>query len=149
MKSDNLSERRFLFIPLRFFKFAVVGGSGVLVNMGVLFVLTEWIGLYYLISSLVAIELSIISNFILNDFWTWGDRKDFTGSGFFIRMIKYNISAGTAAFTGNYFTLILLTELFGLYYILSNLIGIAVGVIINYSLNDRWTYRILDEYIRK
>ncbi|MBD3169561.1 MAG: hypothetical protein GF307_08765 [candidate division Zixibacteria bacterium] len=146
LMADIKPDGKILFIPVRFIKFSIVGGSGVLVNMGMLYILTEWIGIHYVISAVAAIELSIIVNFLLNDIWTWGDRKDLTGSRFFTRMLKYNISAAAAAFTGNFITLIVLTELFGVYYIFSNLAGIAVGVLINFFLNDRWTYRIKDNY---
>ena len=60
----------------RFLKFCLVGGSGILVNEGLLFLLTEFGGLYYLWSSAIAIEASIITNYILNDFWTFRDRSD-------------------------------------------------------------------------
>ncbi len=140
------TQNKLLSFPIRFLRFAIVGGSGVVVNMGILYILTEYAGLYYLLSSVIAIEVSIITNFLLNDIWTWGDKKHLTGSSFFIRMLKYNISSGAAAFVGNFLTLTVLTEIFGLYYIISNLIGIAVGVLINFFLNDKWTYKIKVDY---
>ncbi len=146
---NTSSDRKILFIPLRFIKFSIVGGGGVFVNMGILYALTEWVGMYYMVSALIAIEVSILTNFILNDIWTWGDRKHLTGSGFLKRMLKYNISAGIAAFLGNFSTLMVLTELVGLYYIISNLIGIGVGVLVNFVLNDLWTYRIKGDYVKR
>ncbi len=44
-------------------KFGVVGGSGVLVNMGLLFILTSFLSVRLEIASPIAIELSILSNF--------------------------------------------------------------------------------------
>ncbi|MBD3234719.1 MAG: hypothetical protein GF315_13420 [candidate division Zixibacteria bacterium] len=126
----------------RFLKFSIVGGSGVAVNMGLLYLLTEVVGLYYVISSLIAIETSIITNFVLNDFWTWRDKRGLTGSVFLIRLLKYNTSASLAAFIGNFVTLTALTEFFGFYYLIANLIGIGVGILINFFLNDRWTYKV-------
>ena len=54
-------------------KFGIVGGSGVFVNLGTLAILRS-LGLGDNLSSALAIELSIISNFILNDRWTFKDR---------------------------------------------------------------------------
>ena len=51
-------------------KFAVVGGSGVVVNLGALALLRS-IGLGDNLASAIAIEISIISNFVLNDRWTF------------------------------------------------------------------------------
>jgi len=54
---------------LRFVKFCLVGLIGILVNMFLLWLLTEFVGLFYLISAAIGIESSIISNFVLNDFF--------------------------------------------------------------------------------
>ncbi|MCP4632560.1 MAG: GtrA family protein [candidate division Zixibacteria bacterium] len=141
-KVNKISEPKLFFLPVRFLKFSVVGFTGVVVNMGLLYILTERFALYYMISSGIAIGTSIFSNFIINDLWTWGDRKKFTKTGYFTRMFKYHVSAGIAASVGNFLSLVVLTEIAGIYYIISNLVGIAVGVIINFLLNDRWTYKL-------
>ena len=122
----------------RILKFSVVGVSGVLINMGMLYILTEYFKILYFISSIVAIELSIISNFVLNDIWTWGDRRK---KRFLHRILQYHISVGLTAIFANWLILLLLTEVFGVYYLLSNLIGISVGMFSNYILNDVWTFR--------
>ena len=55
------------------FKYYLVGASGIFVNLGILFVLTEYVGLWYLLSSTIAIYVSITSNFLLNKSWTFRD----------------------------------------------------------------------------
>ena len=52
-------------------KYYAVGASGVLVNLGLLFILTEYVGLWYFLSYTLAISASITSNFILNKLWTF------------------------------------------------------------------------------
>ena len=51
-------------------RFCMVGASGVGVNLGVLYV-AQSLGFLASISSAIAIQLSICSNFILNEFWTF------------------------------------------------------------------------------
>lgn len=51
----------------RFMKFCSVGLTGVIINMGLLWFFTDFARLYYLLSSVIAIEASILSNFLLND----------------------------------------------------------------------------------
>lgn len=121
----------------RFLKFAIVGGSGVIVNMGLLFILSDFFHIYYILSSIIAIETSIILNFILNDIWTWADRKK---KSFIHRFIQYHVAVGITAILVNWILLILLTEIFGLYYLISNLIGIGAGTLANYTINDLWTF---------
>jgi len=118
----------------------MVGASGVAVNMGLLYGLTEYMNFHYMLSSVIAIEISIITNFVLNDLWTWNDRAK---QIWIKRIIKYHfVSLG--ALIANWLVLVGLTEGFGLYYMLSNLIGICMGMIINYILNDLWTFREQD-----
>jgi len=123
----------------RFLKFGVVGASGVVVNMGGLYVLKEFAGIPYFIASLIAIELSILSNFTINFLWTWSDRS--AEGSIWTKLFRYHVGAGATAFLGNYLVLIALTELFGMHYMISNLIGIAVGTLANYVINDLWTFR--------
>ncbi|MGB2981018.1 MAG: GtrA family protein, partial [Candidatus Zixiibacteriota bacterium] len=58
----------------RIVKFGLVGTWGFLVNMFFLWFFTETVGLFYLFSSLIAIEISLIKNYVFNDLWTWRDR---------------------------------------------------------------------------
>ena len=59
---------------MRLIKFAIVGTSGVVVNLGLLYILVEWFGLYYMLAAVISIGSSVVSNYILNDKWTWRDR---------------------------------------------------------------------------
>lgn len=57
-----------------FVKFCVVGATGVLVDMALLFVLSDpsMLGLGLTRSKVLAAEVAILSNFLLNDAWTFG-----------------------------------------------------------------------------
>ena len=123
----------------RIMKFGLVGVSGIGINMGSLYLFTEFAHVPYFIGSLIAIELSILSNFWLNHIWTWKDRLEIgTVPG---KIIRYHVGAGLTAILGNYLILILLTEFFGVNYLISNLIGIAVGTLGNFIINDLWTFK--------
>lgn len=128
-------------ISYRWVKYLIVGSSGVLVNIFFLWLLTENFGIYYLLASPVAIEISVLNNFILNDHWTWGDRTKKGKWGYAGRLLKYNFSVSIAAIIGNILILAVLKELFGWNYLLANLTGIGVASIINYLVSDRWTFK--------
>ena len=127
----------------RFGIFCLVGLSGVFVNMGILWLLTEVIQLYYLISAAFAIELSIISNFLLNDHFTFPDRRSPTKNALLKRLLKFNL-VSLAGLTINMSVLWLLTEVAGLFYLLSNLVGIVVAALWNYLINSLWTWQYQD-----
>jgi len=123
-------------------KFGIVGGSGVVVNMGLLFVLTRFLSVRLEIASAIAIEASILSNFFLNNLWTFKKRN--THVPFWSRLFRYHLVTGLAGIV-NYLILLLLVKTLGWHDMLSNLIGIAIGTIINYSLNSLWTWRVRSE----
>jgi|BarGraNGADG00211_3_1021988.scaffolds.fasta_scaffold09101_1 dolichol-phosphate mannosyltransferase len=58
----------------RFLKFCAVGAVGAVLNLAVLYSLTE-LGVFYLLSGLLGIEAGLLSNFFLNRSWTFKDRQ--------------------------------------------------------------------------
>jgi dolichol-phosphate mannosyltransferase len=120
---------------IRFIKFNIVGLTGVFVNEGILMLLTS-LGLYYIYSSIVAIEISIISNFMLNDIWTFKDRR----SGHILkRLVKFNILM-LVGLVINLLILYVLTDLASLHYTISNLFGIAIASIARYLMSIKWAW---------
>lgn len=139
---------------LRFVKFAVVGGSGVVVNMAIF-----WLALHRLLVALpesatlgalaynprvawsgaLAIGISIITNFLLNDAWTWGDRQKRGTLHFWWRLSKYVLVASVAGVV----QWVALQSLvgFGMHVMLANLCGIIAGIGINFVANNWWTFR--------
>ena len=122
-----------------FMKFAIVGGSGVIVNMGCFFLITRYAGLKIEYASPIAIEVSILTNFFLNNIWTF--RKRNTKVGLASRILRYHLVTGLAGLV-NYGILLLLAKMFGVHDLIANLIGIIVGTFINFFLNSLWTWRI-------
>jgi dolichol-phosphate mannosyltransferase len=124
----------------RFVKFCLVGASGVGVNLGLFWILTRFTGLKEtdFLALAIAIEASIISNFTLNDFFTFRDRR--SGGGYFTRLLKFNVIclAGAGVQAGVY---ALLYHGLGLYDLVSNLIGIVIAMLWNYLLNTWITWR--------
>jgi dolichol-phosphate mannosyltransferase len=114
-------------------KFMAVGLIGIVVNTVFLKYFTEGLGLYYLIAAVGSIEISIISNFLLNDGFTFWEPENKV-HGFVGRMARYNlISVGGMGV--NLVVLAFLTSVFGIYYLISNVIGVLCGFIFNYVGN--------------
>lgn len=57
-----------------FLKFAIVGASGVVVNLAAL-ALFSALGMRSSFASALAIQVSILTNFVINDRWTFADRR--------------------------------------------------------------------------
>ncbi len=119
----------------QFLKFCLVGGTGVVVNMAVVYLLHERLGLALLLASPVAVEASILSNFLLNNYWTFR-----TPTVELRRLAKFNlVSLGGMAITTGILTL--LVSHAGLHWAIANLIAIGVATVWNFGLNFVWTWR--------
>jgi dolichol-phosphate mannosyltransferase len=121
-------------------RFGIVGLSGIFVNMGLLYVLTEVAGLYYLVSAAIAIETSIVNNFIWNDLWTFKSRGRLRFTRRLHRFVSFQaVSMGGLAI--NMLILYLLVEVGGIYYLIANLAGIFAAFAWNYGVNRLFTWR--------
>ncbi len=116
--------------------FAAVGITGIIVNLAALFIFTEGVGLHYAISAVIAIELSIINNFLCNDVVTFADRRRGTMLG---RLVRFNTVA-LVTLVVNLGVLAALVEWVGMHYLPAEVIAILVAFALNFRGNDRWTY---------
>ena len=64
----------------QFFKFCVVGGSGVFVDFGVTYLCKEWLKLNKYVANSLGFLCASTSNYILNRIWTFqNENPDITG----------------------------------------------------------------------
>jgi dolichol-phosphate mannosyltransferase len=128
----------------RFIRFALVGLSGVLVDMLALFLLSDprSLGLGLTRSKVIAAELAIVNNFLWNDVWTFRDLVGAErGARFKLRRFaKFNAICGA----GLLLNLALLNLQFNLLHMnryLANSIGIVVVTVWNYWFNLKLSWR--------
>jgi len=123
-----------------FIKFIIVGLSGVVVNEGVYWLLTRFGGLaaYDYLAVVIGIEVSIVTNFILNDYFTFAKRR--AGKSFLGRLLKFNLICLVGAVI-QWGIFMLFTRLFGVYDLLSNFVGIVVAFFWNYFFSRNWTWK--------
>ena len=132
----------------RFIRFAAVGLSGVPVNLGMLWVFADELGWPVWIASPIAIEISILWNFLLNDGWTFRDKKAEARVGFFRRMYRCNL-VSLVGLGIQYATALGMNQLFmstfeldapGLWKYPAQLTGIAVAMGWNFASNFYFTW---------
>ncbi|MDO8460454.1 MAG: GtrA family protein [Nanoarchaeota archaeon] len=120
-----------------FIKFVAVGVVNTVINLFVLYILTEFFSVWYILSSLLAFLLAVTNSFIMNTIWTFKSNIKHKTA---IRYTKFFIvSIITALF--NLLFLYVFTEFVGLWYMLSQLIAIALTLMINFVGNKFWTYK--------
>ncbi|MDL2274572.1 glycosyltransferase family 2 protein [Desulfosarcina sp. OttesenSCG-928-G10] len=133
----NIARIRFSNSP-EFIKFIAVGASGVVVNLGLYWLLTRIAGLANFLAAPIAIETSILTNFLFNNRFTFRKRETRTSLGY--KLLFYHFSAGISGFL-NYMTFLGLNYGLGVWDMVANLVGIGIGTFTNYALNSRITWR--------
>jgi dolichol-phosphate mannosyltransferase len=123
---------------IRPLKYASVAIGGIFVNYFILFLLYELFQVYYLIAAAIAIEIAIISNFILNHIWTFKDRRKEESA--ILKFLKFNlICLGGLAI--NLSILRFLKETYGFNVYFAELFGIMGGFLWNFSLSNFWAWK--------
>jgi putative flippase GtrA len=142
----------------RFLKFAVVGGSGVVVNLVVFQIAHALLASLeptprLLGADVAGILVSIFTNFLLNDRWTWGDRVKGAGKNAWARRLALyyatcSIAAGIQLATSWAIHTYVLPGLPWLSILghdlrpgLAVLCGIAAGIAINFPISHLWTFK--------
>ncbi len=121
----------------RFRKFLTVGAVGLLVNQASLAMLHDALGMAVVIASPIAIFLSMIVTFVLNEQWTWHDR----GTGPVLSRAMTYVPINLGGLLINWGILYYLNEDHGVHYLAANLIGAGVAAVWNFSLNHAITWR--------
>lgn len=112
----------------RWASFFLVGIFGIIIDQTVIWTFTEVFGLYYLLSSIISGRAAITSNFFLNDYFTFGDMSSSGAKDKLYKLFHYHWTRA-AGIPLRIFTLWVFTEIFGIWYLLSNLLSIGVGFI--------------------
>jgi putative flippase GtrA len=124
-------------VARRFQKFLVVGSFGLLVNQMMLVALHDIGGMRLVLASPVAIFVSMVVTFALNEAWTWHDR----GSGPIVHRLGKYVPINTGGLIINWAILVYLAENQGVHHLVANLIGAGVAALWNFGLNNAITWR--------
>src|SRR5215210_4403148 len=135
----------FWYVPSagRLWKFLLVGASGVVVNMATLVVLAEYFHANKVIAWMFAVGVSILSNFLLNNAFTWRDIRHSSRIHFFLRgVLAYPVAVmGIGANFAVWYPLVKYVSDEFPYYAIFNLLGIIAGTSVNFILSSRLVFR--------
>ena len=134
----------------QFRRFLAVGALGFIINATGLAIFVEALNLYKPLASALSVEIAIISNFILNNFWTFSQSKVSRGNVIF-KFLQFNISSfgailiqSGAMWVGEHlitpffpFGSIIAQYIYWLYFI----IGVGIGLFYNYFMYSRVIWR--------
>ena len=120
-------------------KFFLVGITGFVINNGGLWLLYSQLGIALFFASPLSISMAIVNNYIFHHYYTWKKNRDKRRFTFKQGLWRYFVTASFSAGI-NYVVLIVLSEIFSVYYLTANVIGILAGSIFNFTLSEKWIF---------
>ncbi len=130
---------------VRFIFFTATRTFGTIVDVGVVWLLTDFVFENYflvnVVSPTISFEMAVFVNFITSSYLVFRNRIDNNGKGSVVkRFLKFNLSAimGYCIKLG---VLNLLKLTFGWHTALCNFIALAVAGIFNYLIADKWVFK--------
>lgn len=137
----------------RFPRFAVVGASGTVVNLVVLYLGQEFLfraiepeGTRLNFSLSLAVFVATINNFTWNRLWTWHDRREHIRTPVVLQFAQY----GVACWLGILLQFVITKLLVGhVHYLVANVVAIVIASVANFVVNDNWTFGRLRLLLRR
>jgi len=108
-------------------KFGIVGGGAFLIDYSILYILTEFVGIHYLISSVISFTISLIFNYILSIYWVFDVTKKQTPKEIFIFVVLSVIGLGI-----NQVVMYVGSDLLHIYYMLTKLVATFIVMVWNF-----------------
>jgi len=122
-----------------FIKYGLVGSVGFVIHLLVLWLLTDYGHLWYMLSATIAIIVAALNNYILNYLWTFKDKKGNINNkvlGYF----KYLLSRGFTE--GLYLGLLfVMVDVVGFHYLTSAILVQVATAIVGYVIALKWIWR--------
>ena len=118
----------------RFLKYGIVGALGLIVDMGIFYLLHKMLGMNYIVANIISSSLAVIHNFILNSHFTFKVKdkliKRFV-SFYLIALVGMALSSGLLA---------LMIDGFRMDSMIAKMISVLIVAMIQYFLNKKLTF---------
>lgn len=133
----------------RFLKFNGVGLIGFALQLALLALLLRF-GLHYLAATALAVELTVLHNFVWHERWTWKDRPSDGGPSTRLgagpsrmgRLWRFHAANGLVSLAGNLLLMRVFVGLLGLPAIAANLLAVLLCSLVNFTASDRFVFRV-------
>lgn len=122
-------------------RFTLVGFIGAILQLALISLLTKSFGVLSTVATLLAVEITVLHNFIWHERFTWDHRRSKGSRQLALRLWRFHAGNGLVSLAGN--TILM-------YYLVERLraptLPAAIGAIVlcslaNFLIADRWVYR--------
>ena len=126
-------------IAVQMRRFLVVGALTAGLQLALLWLFVDAAELNYLVGATIAIEITIICSYVLNNAWTFRASRNTGISEYLVGLLKTNLVRGTAI-PIQLGVLAALVEWGGIMYLVANVVAILVSGLYRFVLDARWTW---------
>ncbi|MDZ5812969.1 MAG: GtrA family protein [Halorubrum sp.] len=126
-------------IAVQMRRFLVVGALTAGLQLALLWLFVDIAGLNYIVGATIAIEITIICSYILNNAWTFRASQNTGVSEYLSGLLKTNLVRGTAI-PIQLGVLAALVEWMGVMYLVANAVAIVVSGVYRFVLDHQWTW---------
>jgi len=122
-------------LALQFFKFALVGFTGLFIDFGLTFLLKEKFSINKYVANGIGFSIAVLSNYFLNKYWTFQDtnKEIFTQAGKFVLIAIIGLIINTQI-------IYLFNHKNNWNFYLAKIFAIGIVVIWNFSANYFYTF---------
>jgi putative flippase GtrA len=121
-------------LQIKILRFACVGGTGAVIKLGTLYLMTDIVGLTPALSYVFSFIFAVSSNYFFNTVWTFKHKLNATA------LLRYALISFCTLII-NESILYVLTYRLGVWYMISGCIGILVAFLINYFFARRFVWK--------
>jgi putative flippase GtrA len=126
---------------MRFARFNAVGAIGFAVQLASLAALLK-AGVPYLLATAVAVELSVLNNFLWHERWTWRDRPC-SGRARLLRFGRFHALNGLVSLGGNVAITWAMVAGLEVTPVAANVVAVLACGLVNFAGSDRVVFRVL------
>ena len=125
---------------VRWLKFNLVGGIGILVQFVALFMMKSVLHLDYLAATALAVEAAVLHNFVWHERYTWADRVQPSWRRSLTRLVRFNLTTGGVSMVGNLALMKVMVGVGHVNYLVANGIAIAQCSLANFLVSEEWVF---------
>ena len=127
-------KHRFVFLTLslnnEFGRYCIVGGIAFVVDFGLLFLLTDIFGVYYLVSAVIGFLSGLVTNYLLSIYWVFTTRSV---QSVVLERVMF-MATGIIGLVITVISLWLFTTVIGVYYLIAKLLATSLTLCWNYFI---------------
>lgn len=121
----------------RWLKFNLVGAFGTAVQLGMLVLLKSALHMNYLLATALAVEISVLHNFVWHERYTWPDGWKRSTAERARSLAAFHLTNGLVSIVGNVLLMRLFVGQLRTPYFVANVMAIAMCGLANFMLADR------------